>query len=142
MSKVKLMLSDTKTYQMLKKDPTPTYKRQLVGILNRLKQESKITSQQYYDLHPTQENILYCTPKIHKTGAPLRPIVDYIESIGYNTTKALADILTPMLGKTEHHVKNSRHLANFMKDFTIDDDDRFVSHDVVALFTNTPILKL
>jgi len=44
-----------------------------------------------------------------------------------------------MLGKTEHHVKNSRHLADFMKDFTIDDDDRFVSHDVVALFTNTPI---
>ena len=44
-----------------------------------------------------------------------------------------------MLGKTEQHVKNSRHLADFMKDFTIDDDDRFVSHDVVALFTNTPI---
>ena len=64
---------------MLKKDPTPTYKRQLVGILNRLKQDSKITSQQYYDLYPTQENIprLYCTPKIHETGAPLRPIVDY-----------------------------------------------------------------
>ena len=47
MSKAKLMLSDTKTYEMLKKDPTPTYKRQLVGILNRLKQEEKITSQQY-----------------------------------------------------------------------------------------------
>ena len=44
-----------------------------------------------------------------------------------------------MLGKTEHHVKNSRHLADFMKDFTIDDDDRFVSHDVVALYTNTLI---
>ena len=105
----------------------PTYKRQLVGILYRLKQESTITSQQYDDLYLTQENIpkLYCTPKIHKTGAPLRPIVDYIGSIGCNTSKALADILTPMLGKTEHHVKNSRHLADFMKHFTIDDDDRF-----------------
>ena len=41
MSKVKLTLSDTKTYETLKKDPTPTYKRQLVGILNRLKQEEK-----------------------------------------------------------------------------------------------------
>ena len=51
----------------------------------------------------------------------------------------ILSILTPMLGKTEHHVENSRHLADFMKDFTIEDDDRFVSHDVVALFTNTPI---
>jgi len=44
-----------------------------------------------------------------------------------------------MRGTTEHHVKNSRHLADFMKDFTIDDDDSFVTHDVLALFTNTPI---
>ena len=28
-------------------------------------------------------------------GTPLRPIVDYIGSIGYDTSKALADILTP-----------------------------------------------
>jgi len=41
MSKLKQMLSDTKTYKMLKKDPTTTYKRQLAGILNRLKQEEK-----------------------------------------------------------------------------------------------------
>ena len=72
-----------------------------MGILNRLKQERKITSQQYDDLYPTQ-NIprLYCTPKIHKTGAPLRPIVDYIGPIGYNTSKTLADILTPMQDRT------------------------------------------
>jgi len=44
-----------------------------------------------------------------------------------------------MLGTTEHHVKNSRDLAEFMKDFTIAEDEEFVLHDVVALFTNTPI---
>jgi len=44
-----------------------------------------------------------------------------------------------MLGTNEHHVKNSRDLAEFMKDFTIAEDEEFVSHDVVALFTNTPI---
>ena len=31
MSKVKLMLSDTKTYKMLKKDPTPTYNKAACG---------------------------------------------------------------------------------------------------------------
>ena len=76
-TKVKRMLSDTKTYKVLKKDPTPTY------ILSRPKQEEKISSQQYDHLYPTQENIprLYCTPKIHKPGAPLRPIVDYTLSL-------------------------------------------------------------
>ena len=33
------MLSDTKTCEVLKKDPTPTYMRKLVSILSRLKQE-------------------------------------------------------------------------------------------------------
>ena len=82
---------------------------------------------------------MYCTPKIHKPGAPLRPLVDYTGSIGYNTSKALAEILAPMLGTTEHHVKNSSDLAEFMKDFTMAEDEEFVSDDVVALFTRTPV---
>ena len=40
--KVKTMLSDEKTYEKLKGDPTGSYKRKLVGILQRLKEESKI----------------------------------------------------------------------------------------------------
>jgi len=54
----------------------------------------------------------------------------YTGSIGYNTSKAMADILAPMLGTTKHHVKNSHDLAVFMKDFTIADDEKFVSDDV------------
>ena len=85
---------------------------------------------------------MYCTPKIHKPGAPLRPIVDYTGSTGYNTSKALAEILAPMLGTTEHHIKNSRDLAELMKDFTIAEDEEFVSHDVVTIFTSMPIPEM
>ena len=35
-TKVKQTLSDTRTHEVLKKDPTPTYKRKLVSILFRL----------------------------------------------------------------------------------------------------------
>ena len=62
-------------------------------------------------------------------------------SIGYITSMALAEIIAPMLGTTEHHVKNSHDLAEFVKDFTIAEDEEFASHDVVALFSNTPIPK-
>ena len=54
----------------------------------------------------------------------------------------MAEILAPMLGTMEHHVKNFHALTEFMKDFTIAEDEQFVSHDVVALFTNTPIPEI
>ena len=114
--KVKQMLSDKRTYEKLSKDPTPVYKKKLVSILSRLKDEGKITYQQYQHLYPTTETVprMYCTPKIHKKDNPLRPIVDYTGTMAYNTSRALADILSPLIGKTEHHVKNSKHLSEEM----------------------------
>jgi len=53
----------------------------------------------------------------------------------------LADILSCVVGKTEYHVKNSRHLVETLAEITLDDDEILNSHDVVSLFTNTPINK-
>ena len=98
-------------------------------------------SRQYDHLRPSDEIIprLYATPKIHKAGNPLRPIVDYTGSIGYNVSRALADILGPMVGTTVHHVNNSFDLAEDLASVMIEEDEQFISHDVVSLFTNTPI---
>ena len=62
-------------------------------------------------------------------------------SIAYQTSKALAEILSPMVGKTKHHVTNSTQLAEDLTTGKIEDGDIFNSHDVVSLFTNTPITK-
>ncbi len=139
--KVKDMLSDTKTYEVLKSDPTNKCKKELMATLTRLLNESKISQDQYDHLRPSGEVIprLYATPKIHKPNNPLRPIVDYTGSIGYNTSRALADILNPIVGVTEHHVSNSFELAEELCDVIIEEDEQFISHDVVSLFTNTPI---
>ena len=97
----------------------------------------------YRLLYPTAENIprLYCTTKIHKEGNPIHPIVDYIGSIGYQTSRALADILSPIVGQSEHHVTNSKQLAEEISGICREEGDIFNSHDVVSLFTNTPINK-
>ena len=139
--KVKTMLSDDKTYEKLNKDPTPKYKRKLVSIIKKLKEEDKITDEQYKYLYPTAENVprMYCTPKIHKPDNPLRPIVDYTGSIGYNVSRSLADLLAPIVGKTSHNITNSKHLASEMACVMIEQDEMFLSHDVVSLLTNTPI---
>ncbi|XP_072033048.1 uncharacterized protein [Amphiura filiformis] len=139
--KIHEMLSDERTYEQLPSDPTQRYKRELVAILSRLKKDKKIEKYQYDLLFPTAENIprIYGTPKIHKPGNKVRPIVDYTGTIGYQTSRALADILSPLVGGTEHHVTNSKHLAESLAEVMIEEGEIFNSHDVVSLFTNTPI---
>ena len=141
--KVNIMLSDQKTYEKLNHDPTARYKRKLVNILTTLKKDNKISEKKYWKLYPTVENIprMYCTPKVHKEGTPLRPIVDYTGTIMYETSRELADILGPLVGLTQHHVKNSKELAEDISGIMIEDEEEFVSHDVVSLFTNTPVSK-
>ncbi|XP_072019515.1 uncharacterized protein [Amphiura filiformis] len=139
--KVTTMLGDKKTYEELPADPTQKYKRKLVTKLTALKKEGKITESKYKQLYPTAENVprLYCTPKIHKLNTPLRPIVDYTATIGYSTSRWLADILGALVGNTQHHVKNSKQLSEDLAKVVIDEEDILNSHDVVSLFTNTPI---
>ena len=69
----------------------------------------------------------------------MRPRVDYTGTIGYNTSRWLADILGGLVGKTKHHVQNSKHLAEELQGVVIEEEDILNSHDVVSLFTNTPI---
>ena len=135
------MLSDKKTYEELTDDPTAKYKRKLVNILSALKKGGKISEAKYKYLYPTAENVprLYRTPRIHKNNCPLRPIVDYTGTICYNTSRWLADILGGLVGKTKHHVQNSKHLAEELQSLIIEEEDILNSHDVVSLFTNTPI---
>ena len=106
-SLIKRIMKDEKTYEVLKTDPTPKYKRKLISILSKLKKEEKIYEKQYRLLYPTTGNTprLYCTTKIHKKDNPVRPIVDYTDSLGYETSRALADLLNPLIGNTKHHVK-------------------------------------
>ena len=101
----------------------------------------KLTEDQYKYLYPTSGATprLYCTPKIHKANNPLRAIVDYTGSIGYKTSRALADLLGPLFGTAEHHVKNSEELAEELSSVTLEQEDIFNSHDGVSLFIKTPI---
>jgi len=110
-----------------------------VAILSKLKDQGKLSSELYSQLYPTSEKIpkLYCLLKIHKRDVPFRPIVDYTGSIGYNTSRYLADILGPLVGQTS--VKNSQHIASELISLELEEDDILVSHDAVSLFTNTPV---
>ena len=91
------LLNDTKTYEKLKKDPTPKFKKELVAILKSLKDNDSIDEKVWRQIYPTTDTPprFYGLPKIHKGHIPLRPIVSSIGSITYHCSKHLAEIISP-----------------------------------------------
>ncbi len=139
--KAKALLSDTDTYELLKKDPTSVYKRQIIAVLQKLQEAGAITRKQYLKPYPTGEAppSFYGLPKIHKLGIPLRPIISSISSVSYNLARFLADIIGPLAGQSEHSIKNSREFVQKVRFVIVLDDKTITSCDVVALFTCIPI---
>ena len=141
-SKMDAMLADTKTYEILKKDPTSSLRTKLINILKRLeKKEHKIDKTQYNELYPTTFHMprIYGSPKIHKENCPLRPIVEGIGSVTYNLQKSLKPILRPIEGDPEFYIKDSKDLVKVFGELKLEDDEILMSHDVVGLFTNVSI---
>ena len=103
------LLNDEKTCKKQKGDPTRKYKAELRNVLRDLKDRKIITLDLHRKLYPTvdQPPRFYSLPKVHKNNIPLRLIVSSIGTITYECAKYLADVLSPLMGKTEHHVKNS-----------------------------------
>ena len=77
--------------------------------------------------------IFYGLPKVHKVSVPLRPIVSFINSPSYNLSKFLSRILSSLLVNS-YSVRNSKEFVDYVKNFTISENDILVSFDVVSLF--------
>ena len=82
---------------------------------------------------------MYGLPKIHKANAPIWPIVASRGSITYNAARVVADVLSPPVGKTEHHIQNSGDFVNKVKDLEVPPGQKLVSYDVSAFFTSIPV---
>jgi len=143
--KVRQMLSDEKTYEKLKKDPTPIYKNKLVAILSKFKDQGKLSSELYsvFFLLTSLSHIRKDSQTLlsSKNSQASRTFQTHsrLHQLGYNTSRYLADILGPLVGQTDSFVKNSQHIVSELISLELEEDDILVSHDVVSLFTNTPV---
>ena len=140
LNKCNSMLQDTKTY---KHDPTAKYKRELAALLKDLKDREVISNTLRKRLYPTSDQPprFYGVPKTHKINMQLRPIVSTIGSITYEVDKYLAEVLSPLVGQTEFHVKNSKDFAESITGLKIEADEELRSYDITALFTSVQIDK-
>ena len=103
-NEIKAVLSEP-VYVRPKKDPTSTTERRRCS-LNK-KADIPDDTVKRLTPHTSVTSILYGLPNIHKVETPLRPTVNSIASPAHNMAKYLIGILSPFVGKSEHHIKNS-----------------------------------
>ncbi len=142
-SKMENLLSDESTYVVIQKPPFKKIERELNAILLQLKKQEKLPDNTYRKLHSSDAIPLAIRGSIkhHKTDMPLRPIVTCIGSAFYNTSKFLAQILSPLQNKNGFSVTNSLQFKNDISDITISEDEVMVSFDVISLCTAIPVDK-
>ena len=58
-----------------------------------------------------------------------------------NAAKYLASVLTPLVGKNCHSIKNTKELVDKLRGLKIPPAWKLVSYDVTALFTSDPVDK-
>lgn len=122
------------------------YKAKLVKLVALLKEwKKKRTTPNPYGKSCTRQPKMfpkfYGLPKIHKKKVPLRPIVSSIGSITYEAAKYLTEVIGPLVGKTEHHVKNRIDFVQKIKGLEVHPSQKLVSFDVSAPFTSIPQRK-
>ncbi|XP_072025293.1 uncharacterized protein [Amphiura filiformis] len=135
------LLSDKKTYSKLNKDPTTTYKNKLLKLLKELKEKKSIDQNLYDKLRPSACVVpcIYGLPKVHKASVPVRPIVSSIGSVCYSLVRFLADLLSPLVGNSPHHIQNSQDFVSKLQTLKLDEAEVLTSYDVTALFTSVPV---
>ena len=138
-NKVCELLNDRKTYEPLKRDPTSGYRKKVIDNLQELERVNAIDRILYHKLYPGEQvPKFYGLPKIHKQHAPLRPIVSSVDSVTYNVAKYIAEVIGPLVGKSSHHIVNSRDFVKKVREIRLSEYETITSYDVSALFTCVP----
>ncbi|XP_037521702.1 uncharacterized protein LOC119398958 [Rhipicephalus sanguineus] len=134
-------LLNGEAYSKIKKDPTPQTQTNLNKLLSQI-----------FTNHPEFKNLylrlicrngsapsFYGLPKVHKTGIPVRPIVDFTGAPLRALSSYLHKIIQPLTGKTDTYIRHSGHFVELASNVALEETDRMVSFDVVSLFTSVPV---
>jgi len=136
-SKMKDHLYNSGSYKKLEENPISKITRLVKKAIKDTNLDDKLKKRLTPDNEITPR--IYGAPKVHKKEVPLRPIVNTIGSPTYELAKYVASILAPLVGKTSSYIKDSNQFVNFIKNTTVDPEDKLVSFDVVQLFTKIPL---
>ena len=81
---------------------------------------------------------MYGQAKIHKTGNPLREIVDANGGVTRPTNGHISTIIKKYTEDNKYSIKNSKEFVDQLKDVKLKEGETLVSFDVVALYPSVP----
>ena len=89
--------------------------------------------------NPPRTSLFYGIPKIHKEGAPLRPIVSGCDGATDNLSKYITHFLQPLAEKLPSHIKDTTHFLRVLRALPpLPENSFLVTADVTSLYTNIP----
>jgi hypothetical protein len=96
----------------------------------------------YIHLNPTAPTIRVLV-KVHKEGAPIRPIINWKNAPAYKLAKLLARKMKTYIPLPyTFNVKNTVHLMNELTDLPYDRNIKFASLDISNMYSNVPIKEM
>jgi hypothetical protein len=136
--KMKLLLEDP-AYKLSANDPTVYLEKKTKALITKTSLSPELMKQLIPPEKSSRVPKFYGSPKIHKEGIPLRPIVDAAGSCTHKTARYAAKLIQPIPEKAKSYVKNSTHFIELIHEITIEPEDILVSFDVVSLYTKVPV---
>ena len=136
------LLSGNNAYEKIKKNPLDSLIKQTSKILKSLNSNEFLHKRfQNNQLTLTDPVIAKCygLPKIHKEGAPLRPIISLVNIPTYVLPNIIYKQLKNCITLPHSHINNSFELKNKLKNIQLNSDYILLSLDVKSLFTNIPV---
>ena len=111
--------------------------------IGELKRINKISKEEYNWIKATGTRcpVMFCQPKVHKTGMPLRPVISTSNSYNYNLSKYLTDLLEKARTKPNSYIKDSFSFAKLIQQQKPSKNDFMISLDVESLFTSIPVYE-
>lgn len=139
--KIKEHLDNEIVYEKLDQDTTKQIQQKLNNFLMKLKKKKSITQQEYEKLYSNTciAPVFYALIKTHKENFPIRPIVSFVGSPTYESSKLLSKIISPLTNLADQKLKNTMEAKQSLENLIIPDDHILVSFDVKQLFTSVPL---
>lgn len=139
MKKVSEILLTHGKFNKLPSDPTIEREKSLQNSLKYLWKTRHLDETILDRITPcgSRSGVLYGLPKVHKKGAPIRPIISAVQTYNYGLAKYLDEILKPIVNN-EMMLTDTYDFVNKITQLKPADDYRMLSFDVESLFTNIP----
>jgi len=140
-NKVKEFITDNKLITV--NDPTKTFQKKIRNILNECKIVThKDEKWKYVNLNPSALSIRGML-KIHKTGAPIRPVINWKNAPAYKLAKMLTKKLQMYVSLPyTFNIKNSVQLIEELLCIPFNPNLQFVSFDITNMYSNVPTSDL